>query len=139
MLGPARESPVALPGPAAKNGGMTGDIEGIGAAVTTGVDFLSRTKVDTGVACIDHGFEKAIANTGLLLYKVQANAYRFSRALIPFSLPYMWLFFPFSRRFHTCDHFVFVTCSISFILLLFVSVFAMVTFVLLWLAMGAMG
>ena len=34
----------------------------------------------------------------------------------------MWLLFPFSRRFHTYDHFVFVTYSISFMLLLFVVV-----------------
>lgn len=51
----------------------------------------------------------------------------------------MWLLFPFSRRFYTYNHFVFVTCSISFVLLLFVAVVAMVIFVLLLLAMGAMG
>lgn len=88
----------------------------------TGVDFLARTKVDTGVAFIDHGFEKANANPGLLLYKLQANAYKFAWALIPLSLPFMWLLYPFSRRFHTYDHFVFVTYSISFMLLLFVVV-----------------
>lgn len=90
--------------------------------VMTGVDFLSRTKVDTGVAFIDHGFEKAIANPALVLYKLQANAYKFAWALIPLSLPFMWLLYPFSRRFHTYDHFVFVTYSISFMLLLFVVV-----------------
>ena len=90
--------------------------------VMTGVDFLSRTKVNTGVAFIDHGLEKAIANPGLLFYKLQANAYKFAWALIPLSLPFMWLLFPFSRRFHTYDHFVFVTYSISFMLLLFVVV-----------------
>jgi len=90
--------------------------------VMTGVDFLSRTKIDTGVAFIDHGLEKAIANPGLLFYKLQANAYKFAWALIPLSLPFMWLLFPFSRRFHTYDHFVFVTYSISFMLLLFVVV-----------------
>ncbi|MBL8649664.1 MAG: DUF3667 domain-containing protein [Sphingopyxis sp.] len=88
----------------------------------TGVDFLARTKVDTGIAFIDHGFEKANANPGLLLYKLQANAYKFAWALIPLSLPFLWLLYPFSRRFHTYDHFVFVTYSISFMLLLFVVV-----------------
>lgn len=90
--------------------------------VMTGVDFLSRTKVNTGVSFIDHGLEKAIANPGLLFYKLQANAYKFAWALIPLSLPFMWLLFPFSRRFHTYDHFVFVTYSISFMLLLFIVV-----------------
>lgn len=90
--------------------------------VMTGVDFLSRTKVNTGVPFVDHGLEKAIANPGLLFYKLQANAYKFAWALIPLSLPFMWLLFPFSRRFHTYDHFVFVTYSISFMLLLFIVV-----------------
>jgi len=90
--------------------------------VMTGADFLSQTKVDTGVSFIDEGLQKAIANPGLLFYKLQANAYKFAWALIPLSLPFMWLLFPFSRRFHTYDHFVFVTYSISFMLLLFVVV-----------------
>lgn len=90
--------------------------------VMTGVEFLSRTRIDTGVEFIDHGMEKAIANPALVLYKLQANAYKFAWALIPLSLPFMWLLFPFSRRFHTYDHFVFVTYSISFMLLLFVAV-----------------
>lgn len=88
----------------------------------TSVDFLSRTNIDTGVAFIDHGLEKALANPALIFYKLQANAYKFAWALIPLSLPFMWLLFPFSRRFHTYDHFVFVTYSISFMLLLFVVV-----------------
>jgi hypothetical protein len=74
------------------------------------------------VPFIDHGLEKAIANPALVFYKLQANAYKFAWALIPLSLPFMWLLFPFSRRFHTYDHFVFVTYSISFMLLLFVVV-----------------
>lgn len=90
--------------------------------VMTGADFLSQTKVDTGVPFIDQGLQKAIANPALMFYKLQANAYKFAWALIPLSLPFMWLLFPFSRRFHTYDHFVFVTYSISFMLLLFVVV-----------------
>ncbi|QCB53597.1 DUF3667 domain-containing protein [Sphingopyxis sp. PAMC25046] len=90
--------------------------------VMTSVDFVTRTKVDTGIPAIDEAAAKAIANPGLLLYKLQANAYKFAWALIPLSLPFMWLLYPFSRRFHTYDHFVFVTYSISFMLLLFVVV-----------------
>lgn len=90
--------------------------------VMTGADFISRNKVDTGVPFIDHRLKKALANPALTLYKVQANAYKFAWALIPLSLPFMWLLFPFSRRFHTYDHFVFVTYSLSFVLLLFVVV-----------------
>ena len=90
--------------------------------VMTGADFLSRTKVDTGVPFIDQSLQKAIANPALIFYKLQANAYKFAWALIPMSLPFMWLLYPFSRRFHTYDHFVFVTYSISFMLLMFVVV-----------------
>ena len=90
--------------------------------VATSADFISRNKVNSGIAFIDHGLEKAFANPALVLYKLQANAYKFAWALIPLSLPFMWLLFPFSRRFHTYDHFVFVTYSISFMLLLFVVV-----------------
>lgn len=97
-------------------------LEDPGEQIMTSVDFVSRKEVNTGIAFIDHGLEKAVANPGLLFYKLQANAYKFAWALIPLSLPFMWLLFPFSRRFHTYDHFVFVTYSISFILLLFVVV-----------------
>lgn len=90
--------------------------------VMSGAEFLSRTKVNTGVPALDKSIAKGIANPGLLIYKLQANAYKFAWALIPLSLPLMWLLFPFSRRFHTYDHFVFVTYSISFVLLLFVAV-----------------
>lgn len=97
-------------------------IEDPAAQVKTSADFISRNKIDTGVPFIDHGLEKAFANPALALYKVQANAYKFAWALIPLSLPFMWLLFPFSRRFHSYDHFVFVTYSISFMLLLFIVV-----------------
>ncbi|HWW55626.1 MAG TPA: DUF3667 domain-containing protein [Sphingopyxis sp.] len=90
--------------------------------LTTSADFISQNKIDTGVPFIDHGLKKAFANPALVLYKLQANAYKFAWALIPLSLPFMWLLFPFSRRFHTYDHFVFVTYSISFMLLLLVVV-----------------
>lgn len=92
------------------------------AQVKSSAEFLTVNKVNTGVAFIDHGLEKANANPGLILYKLQANAYKFAWALIPLSLPFLWLLYPFSRRFHTYDHFVFVTYSISFMLLLFVAV-----------------
>lgn len=62
----------------------------------------------------------ATDNPDLMLYKVQNNAYKYSWALIPLSLPFMWLLFPFSRRFRLYDHMVFVTYSLSFMTLLVV-------------------
>lgn len=83
---------------------------------------FSFVDLDTGNATLDRLIKKANDNPSLLLYKLQANAYKFAWALIPLSLPFMWLLFPFSRRYHVYDHFVFVTYSLSFMLLLFVVV-----------------
>jgi len=62
--------------------------------------------------------EKAADNPDLLLYKLRTNAYKYSWALIPLSVPFVWLLFPFSRRFRFYDHTVFVTYSLSFMTLL---------------------
>jgi ABC-type multidrug transport system fused ATPase/permease subunit len=64
--------------------------------------------------------DKASKNPELLFYKVKTNAYKFSWALIPISVPFVWLLFPFSRRFRMYDHTVFVTYSLSFMTLLLV-------------------
>ncbi len=58
------------------------------------------------------------ANPQLAIYKVQTNAYKFSWMLIPLSVPFVWLLFPFSRRFGGYDHTVFTTYSISFMIAL---------------------
>lgn len=59
--------------------------------------------------------QKAQRNPSLLFYKLQNNAYKFSWALIPISVPLLWLLFPFSRRFGLYQHTVFVTYSLSFV------------------------
>ena len=65
--------------------------------------------------------EKAGRNPELLFYKIRTNAYKFSWALIPISVPFLWLLFPFSRRFRLYDHTVFVTYSLGFMTLLAVT------------------
>ena len=65
--------------------------------------------------------EKAAKNPDLLFYKLRTNAYKFSWMLIPLSVPFVWLLFPFSRRFKFYDHTVFVTYSLSFMTLLVVT------------------
>jgi hypothetical protein len=67
---------------------------------------------------IDERLGKAAQNPELLFYKVKTNAYKFSWALIPISVPFVWLLFPFSRRFRVYDHIVFVTYSLCFMMLL---------------------
>jgi hypothetical protein len=62
---------------------------------------------------------KANGNPQLLAYKIKSNAYKFSWALIPISVAFVWLLFPFSRKYRLYDHTVFVTYSLSFMTLLF--------------------
>ena len=57
-------------------------------------------------------------NPELLLYKMKNSAYKYSWALIPISLPFIWLLFPFSRRYGLYDHAVFTTYSLTFMSLL---------------------
>ena len=64
--------------------------------------------------------KRAKANPELLFYKIKTNAYKFSWALIPISVPFVWLLFPFSRRFRLYDHTVFVTYSLCFMMLLLI-------------------
>ena len=64
--------------------------------------------------------EKIGSNPELAFYKLKTNAYKFSWALIPLSLPFLWLLFPFSRRHRFYDHMIFVTYSLSFMSMLVV-------------------
>jgi hypothetical protein len=67
---------------------------------------------------LNHALGSAAKNPELLFYKLKTNAYKFSWALIPISVPFVWLLFPFSRRFRVYDHTVFVTYSLCFMMLL---------------------
>jgi hypothetical protein len=80
--------------------------------------------IHTGWARLDKGLEKAGKNPALLFYKLQANAYKFSWALIPLSTPFIWLLFLHRRRYRdykVYDHVVFVTYSIAFMSLLLIA------------------
>jgi hypothetical protein len=61
---------------------------------------------------------QAVKNPQLLLYKIQSNAYKFAWALIPLSVPFVWLLFFWKREFKLFDHAVFVTYSLCFMLTL---------------------
>lgn len=88
----------------------------LGAASFTGLE-----NARTGWKRLDKGLAKAARNPNLILYKLQSNAYKFAWMLVPLSLPFMWLLFPFSRRFHAYDHAVFVTYSLCFVSMLVVA------------------
>lgn len=83
-----------------------------------GVDSI---RIDTGYAKVDEALRKAAKDPKLLLYKMQSNAYKFSWALIPISIPFVWLLFMFRRQFKPYDHAIFVTYSLSFMSLLLVT------------------
>jgi hypothetical protein len=72
--------------------------------------------------------EKVAKNPDLVLYKLKTNAYKFSWMLIPLSVPFMWLMFPFSERFRLYDHTVFVTYSLCFMSLLGVVAMLLIKF-----------
>lgn len=76
----------------------------------------------TGIKWIDEGLiKKWRQNPGLMLYKLQTNSYKFSWLLIPISIPFVWALFFWKRRFKAYDHAIFVTYSLSFMSLLFVT------------------
>jgi|SRR6185312_3286955 len=60
-------------------------------------------------------------NPQLYTMRVQDAASKYSWLLIPLSVPFMWLLFPFRRRYNAYDHTVFVTYSLSFMMLLVVA------------------
>ena len=61
---------------------------------------------------------QAVRNPQLLLYKIQSNAYKYAWALIPLSVPFVWLLLFWKREFKLFDHAVFVTYSLCFMLTL---------------------
>jgi hypothetical protein len=76
------------------------------------------TDLKTGWPRLDEGFAKANKNPNLALYKMQSSAYKFSWALIPLSVPFVWLLYAWHRRFKVYDHAVFVTYSLAFMSML---------------------
>ena len=95
--------------------------------ITTATFGEESAIVESG-GMFDTAYRKAKANPQLLLYKLQANAYKFSWALIPISVPFVWVLFLHRRRyrreFTAYDHLVFVTYSIAFMSLAFVTLVA---------------
>ncbi|WP_294122698.1 DUF3667 domain-containing protein [Sphingomonas sp.] len=76
--------------------------------------------------------ENAKENPEAVSLRVQEAASKYSWLLIPLSVPFLWLLFPFSRRYRLYDHTVFVTYSLSFMMMLVITAGLMV-------ALGASG
>lgn len=69
---------------------------------------------------LDKAIAKVNANPGLMLYKLQSSAYKYSWALIPISIPLVALLFLWRRQYKLYDHAIFVTYSLSFMMFLVV-------------------
>src|SRR5262245_38790807 len=67
---------------------------------------------------LNAGIKQINENPALLLYKLKTNGYKFSWALIPLSVPFLWLMFFWRRDVHLYDHAIFATYSITFMMLL---------------------
>ena len=61
------------------------------------------------------------SNPDLVSMKIQEATSRYSWLLIPISVPFLWLLFPFRRRYNSYDHAVFVTYSLSFMMMLVIA------------------
>jgi hypothetical protein len=74
------------------------------------------SELPSNVDWFNRAYMRAKQNPSLLLYKLETSAYKFSWALIPISVPFLWLLFLHRRRyrrFRAYDHTVFVTYSIA--------------------------
>lgn len=85
---------------------------------------------------LEKGLNKLYENPALALYKIQSSAYKYSWALIPLSVPLLWLLFPFSRRFQLYDHTVFVTYSLCFMTLFAVLLSLVMAVGVTWVAVA---
>jgi Protein of unknown function (DUF3667) len=99
---------------------MSGALTGLTQVASGKVDddWTFTDLVFPGSKALNEAAKHAMDNPQLVLYKIQSSAYKFSWALIPISAPFVWLLFFWRRRFKMFDHAVFVTYSLTFMMLL---------------------
>ena len=66
---------------------------------------------------LERGAKELKDNPSLAAYKLKIASYKYSWALIPLSVPLMWLLFFWRRDIHLYDHAIFITYSISFMMM----------------------
>jgi len=84
-------------------------------------DGVKGMTVNTGSRSLDTMLDHAKANPALYAYKLESAASKFSWALIPISLPFIWLLFFWRRDVGLYDHAIFAFHSLSFMTLLVVA------------------
>ena len=73
-----------------------------------------KSRPTSDIAWLDRILQSAVAQPELLLYKLKSNGYKYSWALIPISLPFIWLHFAFRRDISLYHHAIFAIYSLSF-------------------------
>jgi hypothetical protein len=81
--------------------------------------------VETGFRPIDRQIEHVKDNPALYAYKLKMASYKFSWALIPISVPFIWLLFLWRRDVGFYDHAIFAIYSLSAMTLLVVALLAL--------------
>ncbi len=80
----------------------------------------SSTDINIGWPALQERLERNVKelkdNPSLAFYKLKIASYKYSWALIPLSVPFMWLLFFWRRDIHLYDHAIFITYSISFMM-----------------------
>jgi hypothetical protein len=89
--------------------------------LVSGKAIVTQDPGDEAPSFIRPFLENARDNPEVASMKVQDAVSKFSWLLIPISVPFLWLLFPFRRRYNSYDHAVFVTYSLSFMMMLVVS------------------
>jgi hypothetical protein len=89
--------------------------------IMTGEAFVTAEIDPETPAWVRPLIENASQDPELLSLKVQDAASKYSWLLIPLSVPFLWLLFPFRRRYRLYDHTVFVTYSLSFMMILVIA------------------
>jgi hypothetical protein len=86
---------------------------------------VKEMNVETGVRPIDRQIEHVKDNPALYAYKLKMASYKFSWALIPISVPFIWLLFWWRRDVGFYDHAIFAIYSLSAMTLLVVGLIAL--------------
>ncbi|MEY2926801.1 MAG: hypothetical protein RL367_1278 [Pseudomonadota bacterium] len=111
---------------------LEGDIKSLATSARISGGFTAKTavqidpgdedfSVNTGHPRLDRGIAERIKqardNPEALVLKMEANAHKFTWLMIPLSLPFVWAMFFWRRDIKLYDHIIFVTWSLSFVML----------------------
>jgi hypothetical protein len=86
---------------------------------------VKEMDVETGFSAIDRQIHHVKDNPALYAYKLKMASYKFSWALIPISVPFIWLLFAWRRDVGFYDHAIFAIYSLSAMTLLVVCLIAL--------------